>query len=91
MNEKTLEKVTRLSRRLIIMFQKNVIQRKKKIVVGLSYDYSDDEVEQFLLAKMFKDVVYSYAEIKKEMATYKTNKIEVLDNVISKTSKKIEN
>lgn len=73
------------------MFQKNVIQRKKKIVVGLSYDYSDDEVEQFLLAKMFKDVVYSYAEIKKEMATYKTNKIEVLDNVISKTSKKIEN
>ena len=67
MNEKTLEKVTGLSRRQIIMLQKTVIQRKNKIVVGISYDYSDDEVEQFMLAKMFKDCGYSYLEIKKEM------------------------
>ena len=90
MNEKTLEKVTGLSRRQIIMLQKTVIQRKNKIVVGISYDYSDEEVEQFILAKMFKDVGYSYSEIKREMEAYKINKIEVLNKAISKTSKKIE-
>ena len=47
MNEKTLEKVTGLSRRQIIMLQKTVIERKNKIVVGISYDYSEDEVEEF--------------------------------------------
>ena len=55
MNEKTLEKVTGLSRRQIIMLQKTCIKRKNKIVVGISYEYTDDEVEQFILAKMFKD------------------------------------
>ena len=90
MNEKTLEKITGLSRRQIIMLQKFVIQRKNKIVVGLSYNYSEDEVEQFILAKMFKDCGYSYSEIKKEMDNYKINKIEVLDKAISKTENKID-
>lgn len=89
MNEKTLEKITGLSRRQIIMLQKKVIQRKNKIVVGLSYDYSDEEVELFLLAKLFKDCGYTYSEIKIEMNNYKLNKIEVLDKAISKLQLKI--
>jgi DNA-binding transcriptional MerR regulator len=90
MNEKTLEKITGLSRRQIIMLQKTVIQRKNKIVVGISYDYSEDEVEQFILAKMLKDCGYNYSEIKKEMDNYKINRIEVLDKAISKTEIKID-
>jgi DNA-binding transcriptional MerR regulator len=90
MNEKTLEKVTGLSRRQIIMLQKTVITRKNKIVVGLSYDYSDDEVEEFMLAKFFKDCGYTYPEIKKEMDRYRKNKIEVLDEIISKMESKVE-
>ena len=90
MNEKTLEKITGLSRRQIIMLQKTVIQRKNKIIVGISYDYSDDEVEQFILAKMFKDCGYNYSEIKKEMDNYKINRIEVLDKAISKTEIRID-
>ena len=78
MNEKTLEKVTGLSRRQIIMLQKTVIVRKNKIVVGLSYDYSDDEVEEFLLAKFFKDCGYTYPEIKME------SKVEELKQIIKK-------
>ena len=89
MNEKTLEKITGLSRRQIIMLQKTVIQRKNKIVVGLSYDYSDDEVEEFLLAKFFKDCGYTYPEIKKEMERYRSNKNEVLDEIISKMENKV--
>ncbi len=90
MNEKTLEKVTGLSRRQIIMLQKTVITRKNKIVVGLSYDYSDDEVEEFMLAKFFKDCGYTYPEIKKEMERYRNNKNEVLDEIISKMESKVE-
>lgn len=90
MNEKTLEKLTGLSRRQIIMLQKTVIQRKNKIVVGLSYDYSDDEVEAFLLAKFFKDCGYTYPEIKIEMDRYKNNKNEVLDEIIAKMENKVE-
>ena len=90
MNEKTLEKVTGLSRRQVIMLQKTVITRKNKIVVGLSYDYSDDEVEEFMLAKFFKDCGYTYPEIKKEMDRYRKNKIEVLDEIISKMESKVE-
>ena len=90
MNEKTLEKVTGLSRRQIIMLQKNVIQRKNKIVVGLSYDYSSEEVEQFILAKVFKDCGYTYSEIKKEMDNYKINKNEVIDKAILKSEAKIK-
>ena len=89
MNEKTLEKVTGLSRRQIIMLQKTVIQRENKIVVGLSYDYSDDEVEKFLLAKFFKDCGYTYPEIKNEMERYRSNKNEVLDEIISKMENKV--
>ena len=89
MNEKTLEKITGLSRRQIIMLQKTVIQRKNKIVVGLSYDYSDDEVEEFLLAKFFKDCGYTYPEIKNEMERYRSNKNEVLDEIISKMENKV--
>jgi len=89
MNEKTLEKITGLSRRQIIMLQKTVIQRKNKIVVGLSYDYSDDEVEEFLLAKFFKDCGYTYPEIKNEMERYRNNKNEVLDEIISKMENKV--
>jgi len=91
MNEKTLEKVTGLSRRQIIMLQKNVIKRKNKIVVGLSYEYSDEEVEQFMLAKIFKDCGYTYSEIKKEMENYKNNKFEVIDQAIDKITIEIEN
>ena len=89
MNEKTLEKITGLSRRQIIMLQKKVIQRKNKIVVGLSYDYSAEEVEQFMLAKFFKDCGYTYSEIKNEMDNYRINKIESLDKAISKLQSKI--
>ena len=72
------------------MLQKTVIKRQNKIVVGISYEYSNEEVEQFILAKMFKDVGYTYSEIKKEMDSYKNNRIEVLDKAISKTTSKIE-
>ena len=89
MNEKTLEKITGLSRRQIIMLQKKVIQRKNKIVVGLSYDYSDEEVEQFILAKFFKDCGYTYSEIKNEMDNYRINKNETLDKAISKLQSRI--
>ena len=89
MNEKTLEKVTGLSRRQIIMLQKTVIARKNKIVIGLSYDYSDDEVEEFILAKFFKDCGYTYPEIKKEMERFRKNKTEVLDEVILKMENKV--
>lgn len=90
MNEKTLEKVTGLSRRQIIMLQKTVIQRKNKIVVGLSYDYSSEEVEQFILAKVFKDCGYTYPEIKKEMDNYKINKNGVIEKAILKSEAKIK-
>lgn len=89
MNEKTLEKVTGLSRRQIIMLQKTVITRKNKIVVGLSYDYPEDEVEEFILAKFFKDCGYTYPEIKKEMERFRKNRIEVLDEIILKMENKV--
>ncbi len=89
MNEKTLEKITGLSRRQIIMLQKTVIKRKNKIVVGISYDYSDDEVEEFLLAKMFKDCGYTYSEIKDIMDDYRNNKVEVIDKAIFNLESKI--
>lgn len=84
MNEKTLEKVTGLSRRQIIMLQKTAIKRKGKVVVGISYQYSTEEVEEFMLAKFFKDCGYNYPEIKIEMDNYRNNKVEVLDKAISK-------
>ena len=90
MNEKELEKITGLSRRQIIMLQKKVIQRKNKIVVGLSYDYSAEEVKQFILAKFFKDCGYTYSEIKEEMDNYRTNKIETIDKAISKLQSRID-
>lgn len=89
MNEKTLEKVTGLSRRQIIMLQKTVIKRRNKIVVGLTYEYSDEEVEEFILAKLFKDCGYTYQEIKFEMDNYRINKIEVLDKAINKLQSKV--
>ncbi len=89
MNEKTLEKVTGLSRRQIIMLQKTVITRKNKIVIGLSYDYPDDEVEEFILAKFFKDCGYTYSEIKKEMERFRKNRTEVLDEIIMKMENKV--
>lgn len=57
---------------------------------GVSYDYSDDEVEEFMLAKFFKDCGYTYPEIKKEMKRYRNNKNEVLDEIISKMESKVE-
>ena len=89
MNEKTLEKVTGLSRRQIIMLQKLVIKRRNNVVVGLSYEYSEEEVEEFILAKLFKDCGYTYQEIKIEMDNYRINKIEVLDKAIAKLELKI--
>jgi len=90
MNEKTLEKITGLSRRQIIMLQKTVIQRKNKIVVGISYDYSNDEVEEFIVAKIFKDCGYNYSEIKILMDKYRNNNIDVIDDAIVKTKAKIK-
>ena len=90
MNEKTLEKVTGLSRRQIIMLQKTCIKRKNKIVVGLSYDYSDDEVLEFMLAKVFKDCGYSYPEIKVLMDRFRNKDLEVIDDAIIKTKAKIK-
>ena len=72
------------------MLQKTVIVRKNKIVVGISYDYSKEEVEEFILAKVFKDCGYTYPEIKKEMENYKTNKNEVIDKAILKSEAKIK-
>lgn len=89
MNEKSLEKLTGLSRRQIIMLQKKVIKRRNKVTVGLSYDYLEEEVEEFLLAKLFKDCGYSYSEIKIEMDNYKVNKRAVLDKAITKLQLKI--
>ena len=90
MNEKTLEKVTGLSRRQIIMLQKTCIKRKNKIVVGLSYDYSDDEVLEFMLAKVFKDCGYSYPEIKVLMDRFRNKDLDVIDDAIIKTKAKIK-
>ena len=90
MNEKTLEKVAGLSRRQIIMLQKTCIKRKNKIVVGLSYDYSDDEVLEFMLAKVFKDCGYSYPEIKVLMDRFRNKDLEVIDDAIIKTKAKIK-
>ena len=67
MNEKTLEKVTGLSRRQIIQLQKKVIQRKNKITVGLAYDYSKEEVKLFVIASFFKNAGYKYSEIKEKV------------------------
>ena len=89
MNEKTLEKVTGLSRRQIIMLQKLVIKRRNNVVVGLSYEYSEEEVEEFILAKLFKDCGYTYQEIKIEMDNYRINKNEGLDKAIAKLELKI--
>ncbi len=90
MNEKTLEKVTGLSKRQIIMLQKTVVKRKNKIVIGVSYDYSSDEVKEFMLAKFFKDCGYNYQEIKEEMNKYKNNKNSVLDKIIKELEEKIK-
>ena len=84
-----LIEVTGLSRRQIIMLQKTVIARKNKIVVGLSYDYPDDEVEEFILAKFFKDCGYTYLQIKKEMKRFRENRNEVLDEIILKMENKV--
>ena len=89
MNEKALEKVTGLSRRQIIMLQKTAIRRREDVVIGLSYDYSEEEVKEFLLAKFFKDCGYTYKEIKREMISYKVNKNEVLDKAIFKMESKV--
>ena len=89
MNEKTLEKVTGLSRRQIIMLQKTCIKRKNKIVVGISYEYSDDEVQEFIVAKIFKDCGYTYSEINKILNKYRNNNTDIIDEAIIKTKNKI--
>ena len=71
------------------MLQKTVIKRRNKIVVGLSYEYSEEEVEEFILAKLFKDCGYTYQEIKIEMDNYRINKIAVLDKAINKLQLKV--
>ena len=90
MNEKALEKLTGLSRRQIIMLQKTVIKRKGKVVIGLSYDYSCEEVEEFQLAKFFKDCGYTYSEIGILMEKYKINKDLVIDEAILKMKNRIK-
>ncbi len=89
MKEKELEKKTGLSRRQIIMLQKLVIERKNKVVVGISYDYSEKEVESFMLAKVFKDCGYTYTEIKEILQVFNTNKIEVINKAKEKVKEKI--
>ena len=71
------------------MLQKLVIKRRNNVVVGLSYEYSEEEVEEFILAKLFKDCGYTYQEIKIEMDNYRINKNEVLDKAIAKLELKI--
>ena len=68
----------------------DTIQRKNKIVVGISYDYSNDEVEEFIVAKIFKDCGYNYSEIKILMDKYRNNNIDVIDDAIVKTKAKIK-
>ena len=89
MSEKTLEKVTGLSRRQIIMLQKTCIKRKNKIVVGLSYDYSDDEVLEFMLAKVFKDCGYSYPEIKVLMDRFRNKDLIILEDEFKSASDRL--
>lgn len=89
MKEKELEKKTGLSRRQIIMLQKNVIERKNKVVVGISYDYSEKEVESFMLAKVFKDCGYTYTEIKKILLELENKNKEVINQAILKVKNEI--
>ena len=84
MNEKTSEKATGLSRRQIIQLQKKAIIRQNKVVKGISYSYSQAEVELFLLAKFFKDCGYNYNEIAEMLIHYEDNKEELLNNAIIK-------
>ncbi len=72
------------------MLQKKVIERKNKVVVGITYNYSEEEVELFQLAKFFKDCGYTYPEIKKEMDMYEKNKEEVINKAITKMKSKIQ-
>ena len=89
MNEKNLERVTGLSRRQIIQLQKKVILREKECHLGVSYDYSDDEVKLFILAKFFKDCGYKYIEIKEMIDLYFINKKEAINKSISKMEEDI--
>ena len=83
MKEKELERITGLSRRQIIQLQKRVITRKNKCVVGIAYDYSDEEVKEFIIAKFFKDCGYDYKNIKLLIDNYKINPIEVLKEALN--------
>lgn len=71
------------------MLQKIVIKRINKVVVGLTYEYSDDEVKQFMLAKLFKDCGYTYPEIKIEMENYRIDSLAVIDKAICKLTNKL--
>lgn len=82
MKEKELEKFTGLSRRQIIQLQKRVITRRNKCMIGIAYDYSDEEVNEFLIAKFLKDCGYSYDEIKNSLNVYLENPEIVINDAI---------
>ena len=90
MKEKELEKFTGLSRRQIIQLQKRVITRKNKCIVGIAYEYSDDEVGEFLISKFLKDCGYSYGEIKECLTKFKTHPEQVISEALFQMQIKIE-
>lgn len=61
------------------MLQKTVIKRTNKIVVGVSYDYSKEETRLFIIAKFFKDLGYTYEQIKSKMDEFSIDKEKVID------------
>ncbi len=82
MKEKELEKITGLSRRQIIQLQKRVITRKNKCMVGIAYEYSDEEVDEFMISKFLKDCGYSYSKIKDCLIKFKTHPEQVISEAL---------
>lgn len=82
MKEKELEKLTGLSRRQIISLQKGPIKLKNKNIMGISYDYSKEEVNYFLIAKLLKDCGFSYEAIGKSLEMYNLNKKDLLNKIL---------
>ena len=89
MKEKELEKITGLSRRQIIQLQKRVITRRNKCMIGIAYEYSDEEIEEFLIAKFLKDCGYSYEEIKDCLTKFKVHPEQVINDAIKQMQNNI--
>lgn len=90
MKEKELEKYTGLSRRQIIQLQKRVIKRRNKCTIGIAYEYNDEEIEEFLIAKFLKDCGYSYNEIRNSLILYSKNPEIVIKDALTQMEKEIK-